>query len=470
MRRATPRGPPPRPHARQTPQLRDCRGRRATSKRLGRATRPNGRGKRSTRPRIGRRSSCPLPSCSRRPLPDSFRICGAACRRRPASRVEARCSRRANIGRRAISSRRRPRSIPTHDQARALLGVVRIFPRRLSRRRRSRSRRRFGVNRRGKASTTAWDGVGFVSAATRLAAAAFRSAVDRNPDYVDALERSRLGTVRAGQLRGRPSIARKGARTGRGGLLSAEPPDVTILRGKMAWSLYYLERHREALAMFIRASLAAPESYQYQVGMGWCYLKLGQRDDARAAFRRAMKLGPATRRRVKVFGVPTSDAMSDTQPSRLGPTPRAEHPHRCTAGHRWQHDGPTAVGLPRFPPTIRSPAISRSSARRIVQCAAGGPTCWSESSTPTTATCATGNGTTTGRCLDNLVACCPWCFPKADAEPIPGARRGAHISTSARNADRTGGTRSDAPPRCGWPFRSARAARVPSASARSEPA
>ena len=33
--------------------------------------------------------------------------------------------------------------------------------------------------------------------------------------------------------------------------------------------------------MFIRASIAAPDSYQYQVGMGWCYLKLGQQDDAR---------------------------------------------------------------------------------------------------------------------------------------------------------------------------------------------
>jgi Flp pilus assembly protein TadD len=27
--------------------------------------------------------------------------------------------------------------------------------------------------------------------------------------------------------------------------------------------------------------------------MGWSYLKLGQKDDARAAFRRAMKLGPS---------------------------------------------------------------------------------------------------------------------------------------------------------------------------------
>jgi len=44
--------------------------------------------------------------------------------------------------------------------------------------------------------------------------------------------------------------------------------------------------------MFIRASLAAPDSYQYQVGMGWSYLKLGQKAEARAAFQRAMKLGP----------------------------------------------------------------------------------------------------------------------------------------------------------------------------------
>ncbi|PYN88145.1 MAG: hypothetical protein DMD87_10745 [Candidatus Rokuibacteriota bacterium] len=50
--------------------------------------------------------------------------------------------------------------------------------------------------------------------------------------------------------------------------------------------------HREALAMFIRASLAAPDSHQYQLGMGWCYLGLGQQDDARAAFRRARQLGP----------------------------------------------------------------------------------------------------------------------------------------------------------------------------------
>jgi hypothetical protein len=32
-----------------------------------------------------------------------------------------------------------------------------------------------------------------------------------------------------------------------------------------------------------------------------------------------------------------------------------------------------------------------------------------------------------GRCLDSLAACCPWCFPKVDTEPVAGARRGAHF-------------------------------------------
>jgi len=125
----------------------------------------------------------------------------------------------------------------------------------------------------------------------QMATTAFQAALDRNPDYVDALNGLGSAQFERGNYEAALPALEK-ALDGSRRALSAEPPEVTVLRGKMAWSLYYLERNREALAMFIRASLAAPDSYQYQLGMGWCYLKLGQRDDARAAFRRALKLGP----------------------------------------------------------------------------------------------------------------------------------------------------------------------------------
>jgi tetratricopeptide (TPR) repeat protein len=124
-----------------------------------------------------------------------------------------------------------------------------------------------------------------------LAAESFRAALNRNPDYVDAANGLGSALFERGYYEAALPQLDKALRGSRRAL-GPEPPEVTTLRGKMAWSLYYLERHREALAMFIRASLAAPDSYQYQVGMGWCYLKLGQKDDARAAFQRALKLGP----------------------------------------------------------------------------------------------------------------------------------------------------------------------------------
>jgi tetratricopeptide (TPR) repeat protein len=124
-----------------------------------------------------------------------------------------------------------------------------------------------------------------------LAAESFRAALNRNPDYIDAANGLGSALFERGNYEAALPQLDKALRGSRR-VLGPEPSEVTTLRGKMAWSLYYLERHREALAMFIRASLAAPDSYQYQVGMGWCYLKLGQKDDARAAFQRALKLGP----------------------------------------------------------------------------------------------------------------------------------------------------------------------------------
>jgi hypothetical protein len=106
--------------------------------------------------------------------------------------------------------------------------------------------------------------------------------------------------------------------------------------------------------------------------------------------------------------------------------PRAEHPHRCTAGHRWQHDGPTAVSC-----TI--PTYDRVSGDLPFVSPADCPVCGGRNDLLVRAlhthycNMCDGEWAHDGQCLDSLAACCPWCFPKADAEPVAGARRGAHF-------------------------------------------
>ena len=125
-------------------------------------------------------------------------------------------------------------------------------------------------------------------------------------------------------------------------------------------------------------------------------------------------------RRVKVFGVPASDPV----PVELGP--RLEHPHRCAAGHRWQHTGPSAAAC-------QIPTYDQVLGNLPIVTAAECPVCCGRTDLLTRELHAhycnmcDGEWDHAGRCLDDLVVCCPWCFPKAAAEPIPGARRSAHF-------------------------------------------
>jgi len=127
-----------------------------------------------------------------------------------------------------------------------------------------------------------------------LAVGAFRPALDRNPSYVDALNGlgSALFELRQYDLALPPlEQALRGSQP----LLSKEPTEALALRAKVASSLYHLGRFREALASFTRASLAAPDSRELQEAIGWCHIQLGQKDQAREAFQRALLLGPGNR-------------------------------------------------------------------------------------------------------------------------------------------------------------------------------
>jgi tetratricopeptide (TPR) repeat protein len=124
-----------------------------------------------------------------------------------------------------------------------------------------------------------------------LASEAFRAALDRNPDFVDAL--IGLGSAQfelEQYAQALPPLDRALQRMTT--LAGVEGPDELAVRAKVAWSLYYVGRYREALAVFQRALRATPDGHGLYNGLGWCYLKLGEKAQARLAFQRALGLKP----------------------------------------------------------------------------------------------------------------------------------------------------------------------------------
>jgi tetratricopeptide (TPR) repeat protein len=124
-----------------------------------------------------------------------------------------------------------------------------------------------------------------------LATEAFRSALERNPEYVDAL----IGLGTAQFELGRYDAALPPLETAQRRLeplVGSDPAELPEVRAKVAWSLFYLGRHEDALRVFERALRARPDWYGLHNGVGWCYLKLGQKPAAREAFQRALGLKP----------------------------------------------------------------------------------------------------------------------------------------------------------------------------------
>jgi tetratricopeptide (TPR) repeat protein len=124
-----------------------------------------------------------------------------------------------------------------------------------------------------------------------LAAEAFRTALDLNPDHTDA--RIGLGSALFELSRYDEALVNLQRAAGQlEPLVGAKPPALANVHAKIAWSLYYLGRHQQALQFFERALRSRPDWSGLHNGIGWCNLKLGQKAEARFAFQRALELKP----------------------------------------------------------------------------------------------------------------------------------------------------------------------------------
>jgi Flp pilus assembly protein TadD len=139
-----------------------------------------------------------------------------------------------------------------------------------------------------------YDGLGWSrlrAGRPRLAREAFRAALGLAPEYVDAL--IGLGSAEF-ELR-RYSEALPPLTTALRRLkpmFGEDPPQVSNVQAKIAWSLYRLGRYADALTAFQAGSRTRRDEHLFFTGMGWCYLGLERRGEARVAFERALALQP----------------------------------------------------------------------------------------------------------------------------------------------------------------------------------
>jgi tetratricopeptide (TPR) repeat protein len=139
-----------------------------------------------------------------------------------------------------------------------------------------------------------YDGLGwsrFRLGRYHLAIEAFQAALDLSPDHGDALVGMGAALFELGRYEGAIPPLERGLR-GIKTVMGNEALEAPAARARLAWSLYYVGRHVEALDAFERALRAAPRGAGLYNGLGWCHLKLGDRQRARAAFERALALQP----------------------------------------------------------------------------------------------------------------------------------------------------------------------------------
>jgi tetratricopeptide (TPR) repeat protein len=141
----------------------------------------------------------------------------------------------------------------------------------------------------------AWSGLGWSQYRTGqypLALESFREAVSLDPEYRDAAVGLAYSLFELGRYReALPHLHRL---TREGAYLYFPDPnsDVEEVRSRYAWCLYYTGAYAKARDEFVTGLQARPKWQGLHNGLGWTYLKMGDRTRARDSFRQALRLDP----------------------------------------------------------------------------------------------------------------------------------------------------------------------------------
>lgn len=125
-----------------------------------------------------------------------------------------------------------------------------------------------------------------------LALEAFQHAVALDPSYRDAgvgLAYSLFALERYREAL--PHLERLTREAEASGLRSASS-DLEQVRGRYAWTLYYVGDYQKARGQFAKAVTARPDSAGLHNGLGWTLLRMGDPQKAGEHFEEALKLEP----------------------------------------------------------------------------------------------------------------------------------------------------------------------------------
>jgi tetratricopeptide (TPR) repeat protein len=142
---------------------------------------------------------------------------------------------------------------------------------------------------------SAWNGLGWSQHRARqyqFALEAFQEAVALDPGYRDAAVGLAYSLFDLGRYReALPHLHRL---TREGAYLYFPDPDSDVeeVRSRYAWCLYYTGGYRQARDEFAKGIQARPKREGLHNGLGWTYLRMGDRARARESFQRALRLDP----------------------------------------------------------------------------------------------------------------------------------------------------------------------------------